>query len=83
MAHTSAFCLAQEAFHRDRAAATNLGNVRIVAASSAAAWAREAAVALRRERQLDQEDRLPDAASLSEEAEDAALSENPDRGLAI
>lgn len=82
MAHTSAFCLAQEALHRDRAAAANLDNVRIVAASAAAAWAREAVVALRRERQLGREDRLPAAASLSEEAEDAAFSENPDRSLA-
>ncbi|MFK4794854.1 MULTISPECIES: hypothetical protein [Sphingomonadaceae] len=83
MAHTSAFCLAQEALHRERAVAANLDNVRIVAASAAAAWAREAVVALRREGQLGREDRLPAAASLSEEAEDAAFSENPDRGLAI
>lgn len=82
MTHTSAFCLAQEALHRDRAAVANLGNVRIVAASAAAAWAREAAAALRREAKLGREDRLPAAASLSEEEEDAAFSENPDRGLA-
>lgn len=83
MAHTSAFCLAQEALHRDRAAGTNLDNVRIIAESAAAAWAREAVLALRREGKLGGEDRLPAAASLSEEAEDAAFSENPDRGLAI
>ena len=57
MAHTSAFCLAQEALHRERAVAANLDNVRIVAASAAAAWAREAVVALRREGQLGREDR--------------------------
>lgn len=82
MAHTSAFCLAQEVFHRDRAAVANLDNVRIVATSAAAAWAREAAVALRREAKLGRENQLPAAASLSEEEEDAAFSENPDRGLA-
>ncbi|APL93475.1 hypothetical protein AI27_11660 [Sphingomonas sp. BHC-A] len=82
MTHTSAFCRAQEAFHRDRAAVANLDNVRIVATSAAAAWAREAVVALRREGKLGQEDQLPAAASLSEEEEDAAFSENPDRGLA-
>lgn len=83
MANTSAFCLAQEALHRDRAAVTDLDNVRIVATSAAAAWAREAVAALRREAKLGREARLPAAASLSEEEEDAAFSENPDRGLAI
>jgi len=79
---TSAFCLAQEALHRERAARASLDNVSIVAASAAAAWAHEAIVALRREGKLGREDRLPAAASLFEEAEDAAFSENPDHGLA-
>jgi hypothetical protein len=82
MVNTSAFCLAQEALQRDRAATSNLDNVRKVAELAAAAWAREAVVALRREGKLGLEDRLPDAASVSEEVEDQLLSENPDRGLA-
>jgi len=81
MTHTSAFCRAQEGFHRDRAAMANLDNIRIVATSAAEAWAREAVLALRREGKLDREDRLPAAASLSEEEEDAAFGEKPDRGL--
>ncbi|KEQ51369.1 hypothetical protein [Sphingobium chlorophenolicum] len=82
MTHTSAFCRAQEALHRDRAAVADLDNVRIIAAAAASAWAREAVIAVRREGKLGREDRLPAAASLSEEAEDAAFSENPDRSLA-
>ena len=82
MNHTSAFCLAQEGFHRDRAAMAGLDNARIVATSAAAAWARAAVLALRREDKLGREDRLPAAASLSEEEEDAAFSEKPDHGLA-
>ncbi len=82
MVNSSAFCLAQEAFHRDRAATAGLDNVRIIATSAAVAWAREVAVALRREAKLGSEDRLPAAASLSEEVEDRQFSENPDRSLA-
>ncbi len=82
MVNTSHFCLAQEVLQRDRAAASNLDNVRRVATSAAAAWAREAILALRREAKLGREDRLPEAASLSEEVEDRLFSENPDRGLA-
>lgn len=82
MANTSAFCLAQEALHRDRAVVADLENVRIIATSAAAAWAREALVALRREAKLGREDQLPAAASPSEEEEDLSFSENPDRGRA-
>jgi len=82
MANSSAFCRAQEALQRNRADAAELGNVRMIAASAAAAWAREAVVALRREAKIDHEDGLPAAASLSEEDEDRLFSENPDRGLA-
>ena len=82
MANTSAFCLAQEALQRDRVAAADLENVRMIATSAAAAWAREAVVALRREAKLGREDQLPAAASLSEEEEDLAFGENPDRGQA-
>lgn len=81
MIHTSAFCLVQEAAQRDRAAATNLKNVQLIAMSAAAVWAREAASALRREAKLGREDRLPAAASPSEREEDLCFSENPDRGL--
>jgi hypothetical protein len=82
MAHTSAFCLAQAAFQRERAATSDLENVRRIATSAAVVWAREAVVALRREAKLGRDDRLPEAASLSEELEDRQFSENPDRCLA-
>ena len=81
MANTSAFCLVQEAMHRDRAIVADLENVRVIATSAAAAWSPEAVLALRREAKLGREERLPAAASRSEEEEDAAFSENPDRGL--
>jgi hypothetical protein len=80
--NTSAFCLAQEALQRDRAATSNLANVRKIATSAAVAWAHEADVALRREAKLGRDDRLPEAASVSEVLEDRQFSENPDRGLA-
>ncbi|SHM09568.1 hypothetical protein SAMN05518668_105388 [Sphingobium sp. YR657] len=82
MIHTSAFCLAQEAAQRDRAAATDLKNVQLIAMSAAAAWAREAASALRREAKLGREARSPAVVSPSELKEELWVSENPDRGLA-
>jgi hypothetical protein len=82
LANSSAFCLAQEALHRDRAVVADLANVRMIATSAATAWAHEAVVALRREAKLGREDQLPAAASPSEEEEDKSFSENPDRGLA-
>ena len=82
MVNTSAFCLAQEALQRDRAAISDLENVRIIATSAAVAWAREAVVALRSEAKLGREDGLPAAASLSEEVEDRQFGDNPDLGLA-
>lgn len=82
MVITSAFCLAQESVQRERAATAELENVRTIATTAAVAWAREAVVALRREAKLGREDRLPEAASVSEVLEDRQFSENPDRGLA-
>lgn len=82
MAPTSAFCRVQEAFHRDRAAGAMLDNVRTIANSAAAAWKREAMLAEHREDNRRPVATLPEAGSLSEEAEDRWASENPDRGHA-
>ena len=49
MQNSSAFCRAQEAHHRQRAADTELANVKSVATSAATAWGIEAISAERRE----------------------------------
>ena len=78
MVPSSALCRAQERLHLRRAADTRLENVRIVAASAAEAWAKEAIAAERRE-----ERRIAAAAPASNDARDIlSPSENPDRGLA-
>jgi hypothetical protein len=46
---SASLCRSQEAFHRDRAAAAQLENVRVVATRAATAWGREALAAERRE----------------------------------
>jgi hypothetical protein len=85
MVPSSTLCRAQETLHRHRAANTTLENVRLVATSAAAAWAKEATAAESREaRQL----RAHAAASAHEALKrapadnDLLPSENPDRGLA-
>lgn len=50
MAQTSAFCLAQQSIHNDRALASALPNVRRVAEMAAKAWGREAELAAGAER---------------------------------
>jgi hypothetical protein len=77
MANTSAFCLAQETVQRERAASAGLENVRMIATKAAAAWAREAEVALKRESKTGREDALPAAASLSEKSDDLAFQVGP------
>jgi hypothetical protein len=49
MTPSASLCRTQEAFHRDRAAAAQLENVRIIAAKAATAWGHEALAAERRE----------------------------------
>lgn len=70
MAHASAFCLAQENLQLERAASASLENVRAIATKAAAAWAREAALALERENKRGREAGLPAAASVSEKSDD-------------
>jgi hypothetical protein len=82
MALSSAFCRIQEALQYDRAAGASLENVRKIATTAAVAWGQAAALALTRETKVGRESALPAAESSSEELEDHAFSENPDRGLA-
>ncbi len=82
MALTSDFCRTQEALQRDRAASTQLENVRTIATRAAVAWGREALLMQNCEATRRRRNALPEAASLSEEMDDSLFSENPDRGQA-
>lgn len=80
---SSAFCRTQEAAQTKRADLATAPNVRGLALVGAAAWARESVLAEKRERRH--------AAEKAHEVElrtveafaalDAAMSENPDRGI--
>ena len=80
---SSTLCRTQEAFHRDRAAAATLENVRAIATSAAAAWGVEAAAAEKREARGLRTRALAElmAAQKLEAAAEAerGFSENPDR----
>ena len=82
---TASLCRSQEAYHRDRATAAQLENVRIIAAQAADAWGHEALSADRREARQHRSKLTADIlAAQSGEARDAGdrlLSENPDRGF--
>lgn len=83
---SSTLCRAQEEFHRERALASTLANVRAVAESAAAAWGQEAILAEKREARGLRTREVADlmaARKLEEaaEARDRGLSENPDRGF--
>jgi len=86
MVPSAALCRAQESLHRRRAADTSLENVRLVATSAAAAWAKEAASAESREARHLRARTLAEAANEEKSGmgarNDLLLSENPDRGLA-
>ncbi len=83
MQPSSSFCRAQEAHHQALARAATLDNVRLVATTAAAAWAKEGAAASVREAHklrtlaLIRQPALPDEPP---PADVAWLSENPDRG---
>jgi len=83
---SSVLCRAQEAHHRDRAAATPLANVRMIAEKAASAWGVEALIAEKRERRHIQT--VLTAACILDEKRfararhDQILGENPDRDLA-
>lgn len=82
MAQSAAFCRAQEALQRERAAGATLENVRSIAVSAATAWEREAVLAEQREDKRGTGGaKLPEAGSMSEDEEDGLASENPDRGV--
>lgn len=80
MKPTLAMCRTQEARQLALAADAPLTNVKDVAILAAAAWAKEAIAAERREqRRARRGQELPYTPSL---LEDRMLSENPDRGFA-
>ncbi len=81
MAQSAAFCRAQEALQRERAAGATLENVRSIAVSAATAWEREAVLAEQREDKRGTGAKLPEAGSMSEDEEDDLASENPDSGV--
>jgi hypothetical protein len=86
MIPSSALCRTQEDLHRRRAADTPLDNVRLVANNAAAAWAKEAIAAERREERQTRVRAVAEATcALNAEpdtAGDLLSNENPDRGLA-
>jgi hypothetical protein len=82
---SSTLCRTQEEFHRAKAAATPLVNVRALSESAAAAWAHEAVAAERREARgarTRATAELLAAQKLAAAAEaERGFSENPDRGF--
>lgn len=86
MQPSSILCRTQEAFHRDRAEAAPLENVRVIATSAAAAWAMEAKLAERREARVIRTRAVAELIAVQkllvpEEEEERGFSENPDRGF--
>ncbi len=87
---SAALCRAQQAFHRDRAQAAVLDNVRIVSEKAAVAWGREVLLAEERETRHERRRAISDAIESNEpldeplprSAHDRLFSENPDRGFA-
>jgi hypothetical protein len=85
MQPSSIFCRAQEARHYEAATGTGLANVKSIAARAAAAWAKEALSAEKREKRLLLRQPAPKSAeafNLEMPTEERSLSENPDRGFA-
>jgi hypothetical protein len=78
-------CRTQEEFHRERAAAATLDNVRTIATRAAAAWGQEAAAAEKREARGMRTRAIADLMAVQklEAAAEAErqFSENPDRGF--
>ena len=81
---SSTLCRTQEAFHRDRAEAATLENVRLIASNAAAAWGQEAAAAEKREargvRTRAVAELLAAEKLQAAQERERAFSENPDRG---
>lgn len=84
MQPTSTFCRAQEARQHALAVGTGLVNARDIATIAAAAWAKEAMSAERREERMVRRNSGAHVAMLGLELapqEDYSFSENPDRGF--
>ena len=81
---SSTLCRTQEEFHRARAAAATLDNVRTIAEGAATAWGQEAIAAEKREARGVRTRALADLMAVQklEAAAEAerVFSENPDRG---
>ena len=85
MQPSSTLCRVQEAHQRGLAASATLANVRGVANLAAAAWAKEAIAAERREARLSRAKSIAAAPQIALETprpDDRPFSENPDRGFA-
>lgn len=80
MQPTLAMCRAQEARQLKHAADAPLTNVRNIAVLAAAAWAKEALAAQRREERRARRDQ--ELLYAAPQLEDRIFSENPDRGFA-
>lgn len=82
---SSTFCQMQESVQRDRAATTELGNIRLVAEKAAKAWGILAIAAGQREARRERTRIIADMTALQNELvpsnDDRLLSENPDRGF--
>ena len=86
MKPSSTLCRTQEARQHALAAGTNLANVKAIAMMAAAAWAKEALIADKREQRLtlSRPVAAPSAGTGIEPPRpyDHSFSENPDRGFA-
>jgi hypothetical protein len=76
------FCRTQEALQLALAASAPLENSRRIAGVAAVAWAKEADSAERSDARKSRNAALQQSASNVRDAEDRAMSENPDRGFA-
>jgi hypothetical protein len=76
------FCRTQEARQLELAASAPLENSRRIAGVAAVAWAKEADSAERTDARRLRNALLHQSASNLPDAEDRAMSENPDRGFA-
>ncbi|MET0310232.1 MAG: hypothetical protein ABW023_16120 [Sphingomonas sp.] len=83
---SSVLCRAQESRQNALAAGTTLSNVKSVATLAAAAWAKEALAAEKREQRLTRRQSMaepaPELHSAMPRPQDPPFSENPDQGLA-
>lgn len=82
---SSTLCRTQEEFHRARATAATLDNVRTISEGAAAAWGLEAVAAEKREARGVKTRALAELIATQKaeaaEARERAFSENPDRGF--